>query len=476
MPKIIKKTVKPVLRSLAELNQIAPKTDATVEEQTVIHGEVITDTPEHDYEAAYQRREEEATTDFNALSREELEKEWEANNVKPMRPKPPGGYRIDGKFVSAAVWNAYMDQQENDYVRNGPSDDDGFLESMNDDTLGEDDDSNEAEVHSEDEDADMEASETAVAAESFADEHVVAREALIAELTQLVTICNYSQQVLRRAETLPLPQLKEYVATVRRNSGGSVSVASLIDQTQAQYEAALLTESTMRKLAMVDAKGNDFIKIAQNYQRVMGTDIVVHGTRHQEYHELLRTLTKHTSAIDLAITHMAERVGVLVPENLLLGGERYPVLDGAQINTKVAIYILNLISENLRVWAEDADMAQKARRAAEDAATKSRAALEQKHRELVSKNEEVQVARAKHEKATSNVLGYVITNDDGDYLCIKNENKPISMGNLTFTSVLQEAIIMSTKSKADAMESRVSDYKEIDLYVKPLALLEPYEG
>jgi hypothetical protein len=227
---------------------------------------------------------------------------------------------------------------------------------------------------------------------------------------------------------------------------------------------------------MVDAKGVDFIKVAQNYQRVMGTDIVVHGVRHQEYHELLRTLTKHTSAMDGAITSIAEDLGVLIPEKLMLGGTKYPVLDGAQINTKAAIYILHLIKSNLRAWADSADASQIARIAAQDEVAIIKASLIQKNREVSSKNEEVQAARAKHEKATSNVLGYVIINDDGEYLCIKNEKKPLTITNLTFTNVLQEAIIMQTKGKAEAMESRVSDHLDIELYVKPLALLEPYEG
>lgn len=443
--KIIKKA-RPALRSLAELSKINQRENEVSTDKTASGVEL-----EGDVEVA------------------KVIEEAADNQVteKTPRPKPAGGYRVDNKFVSRQVWEAYMDAKEAE--EQAASDLEPIVAEMSDD----EDDSHPEDAHSEDETADMEAAETISEGpfEIVEDE----RELLVSELEKLVSVCNYSQIVLRRASTMSTPQLREFLNTVRANSGGSITVAELIADTERQYDEITSSPNFINKMRLVEAKGRDFIAIAQRWQRVMGGDTLINGIRYQEYHELLKLLTKHSTAIEDVVTDIAEHLGILVPEKLLLGGEEFPVVRGAQLNTKVVIYILNLIKNNLRAWAEEAASATNQRNAALEEASKQRDLAIARMKDIASKQAEINDARAKHDRATRNVLGYAIINTETkEYLCIADDRKPVTMKNLDFTPYLQEAILMTTFGKASDFESRVSDHQGINLAVKTIVALEPY--
>ena len=465
--KIIKKA-RPALRSLAELSEIAkakqeeaqPVIPAASDENTASDGNFTNVELEAVHEEVF-GGDDNAEFEGDVESANVIE-ETTDNQIMESAPraKPPGGYRVNNKFVSRQVWEAYMDAQE--------------AEEAN---REEGDDSHPEDAHSEDETADMEAAETIIEEGPFeiVDDEEDEHKQLIGELENLVTVCNYSQTVLRRASNMTLPQLREFLYTVRANSGGSVSVAELIADAERQYDEVTLSPNFINKMNLVEAKGRDFIAIAQRWQRVMGGDTLINGIRYQEYHELLKLLTRHSTAMEDALTDVADHLGILVPEKLLLGGEEFPVVSGAKLNTKVAIYILNLIKNNLRAWADDAATATSQKNAAVEEASKQRDLAISRLKEINSKQVEINEARAKHERATRNVLGYAIVNTETqEYLCIADDDKPVAMNNLDFTPYFQEAILMTTRVKANDFESRVSDHMGVSLEVKTIVALEPY--
>ena len=399
---------------------------------------------------------------------------------KPVREKPKGGYRIKGSFVSAEAWNAWMDEQEAAQTFDGAADDleeAGF--DVDDGGPYNEDDSNEGEAHSEDEEADMEAAETVseethaigdVSDEVIEDE----RTTLLATLYQYVSTCGYSQDMLNRAKKLDLPALRDYVESTRVNSGGSLTVAELLAETEEAYAEFVSSPDVQRKAGLIEAKGRDFINMAQKMERVFGKDVVLNAVQHQEYHELLKTIVQHSSVVDRAISSIADILRIEIPERLLLGGETLPVVAGVQLNTKTVIYILTLLENNLRTWASNAaiadDLAKKARAEA-DAFAKLAG---ERQKLLNATQDEVREARQRHEKATSKVLGYAIMSDEGDYLCIDDEDKPRSLSNMAHTEDWQEAIIMGTHSKALDLAARASDRYEIDYMVTPIVALGNY--
>ena len=308
--------------------------------------------------------------------------------------------------------------------------------------------------------------ETEILEEGESDE-ALERKQLIAEIEQFVTICGYRQEHINRAAFMTLPELRDYVYTLRINSGGSTSVAQLLADMEEDFHKFINSEDVQRKLALAEAKGANFINVAQKVQRILGSDVVINSIRHDDYPQLVRRLVTHVSVVQNAITQMADLMRLEVPEHLDLGGETVPVVEGMQLNTKSTLYLLNLVVNNMRAWHVSSRNAEELRDRYQKDAELAAKQVEKHVKDNRDMQQRVESIRKQFEGLVSNVKGFVLKNSKG-YLGKKDDEKPLSFGNLTYRDHLQDAIWMTSKVAASDLAQRIFDRKSIEFEVHPI--------
>lgn len=294
--------------------------------------------------------------------------------------------------------------------------------------------------------------------EAEVDDETRQRKELMHEITELVTICGYMQNHIDRAQFMTLSELKEYVHTLRINSGGSVGVARLLAETEEDFHKFVASEEVQRKIALVEAKGSDFINVAQQISRVLGSDVVINGVRFAEYREMLRILTEHTSIVQRGITEFADILRIEVPERLDLGGKTMPVVEGMPINTKTTLYILNVILNNIRSWRASSAQADELMKRYKNEAEAAKKALERQVEENKALHQRVESIRKEYNQRMSDVNSWILKHPKG-FLAKKDIDEPLSFKNLTFVEVLEDAIHLKSRIAADDLAQRVLERK-----------------
>lgn len=297
------------------------------------------------------------------------------------------------------------------------------------------------------------------------------RLALLAEIEQYVTVCGYTQAHIDRAHNMTLPQLHEYLASLRVSSGGSIQVAELLAEVEEAYAETLASEDVQRKLSLIEAKGADFLTLASRVHRALGSDVVVNGVRYQEYHELLKHLVRHSSVVSAHIVDIASLLRITIPEQLENGGTPIPVVSGMQLNTKATLYILSVLLNNMRSWAVSAANADMLAKTAQKQREEMEAFAALKVAQAKAAQDNLNTALAAHAAETSRVATYIVEDEDGKFLAKKHVDDPLSYKNLQFVDHPFDAIPLNSRLAAADLAERVGLHFKKELTPLKLVLM-----
>lgn len=295
------------------------------------------------------------------------------------------------------------------------------------------------------------------------------RDALLKELSQLATYCGLTKRALEQAKSLSDVELKEYVSLQRRMAGGSLDTAALIADTEDTYAEFIHSELTKRKLGILEAKGHDFLRVAQHMSRVLGQDVAISGMRFRDYHEMLKHFVEHCAVIDGALSTLAAVLGIEIPNDYLLSeAGSTPVIPGQALSTKAAAYIINVVLNNIQFYSNhSAQMHHTNERLSDEVRklTAQVAAAQEHERDTISRVEKV-VEQV--QASLNNVVTYVILRDK-QFLAKKDPESKLSVKNLTFVDDLRDALFFNTRHSAMDLICRV-DGRLGDLVAQRLVL------
>lgn len=284
------------------------------------------------------------------------------------------------------------------------------------------------------------------------------RSSLLAELETLATSCNYTKRVIHHAHGLSLEDLREYVRVQKRNAGGSVSVAQLIDEVEEYYADWANSELLRRKVAILEQKGQDFLVIAQRMSRVLGEDVTVSGLRFKDYHELLKHLVTHTSLVDNGVSNLAAILGIELPRDTLkLSEGSSPVIPGQALSSRETLYLLSVVANNLTFYIEHSERMEKAYTKAEEARVKAEEALKAMKENMQGVIERTSAIIDQTNKALSNTLTWVVVNNKDEYLGKIDDEVKLSFANITFYDDIRDALFFNGRQAANDFIVRVNN-------------------
>lgn len=294
--------------------------------------------------------------------------------------------------------------------------------------------------------------------ESDATPEDIERAKLMEEITQYVTLCGYMQDHLNRATNMTLVELREYAHAMRINSGGSVTVAQLLAETEEDFHRFISSEDVQRKVALAEAKGADFINVAQRIHRILGSDVVINGIRYAEYRDLVKLLIEHTAVVQRGVTAFADILRIEVPERLDLGGKTMPVVEGMPLNTKSTLYILNLVANNIRVWHASSVQADELVKRMNAEIEVYKKTIQRQADENKALHQRVENIRKEYNTRMGDVHSWVLKHPRG-FLGKKYFDEPLAYSNLTFYTNIEDALHMKSRISADDLAQRVFERK-----------------
>lgn len=290
------------------------------------------------------------------------------------------------------------------------------------------------------------------------------REDKLQELADLVTSCGYSNKMLRAACNMTDEELDTYLRLQRINSGGTVTVAELIAETENFYDEILASPVMQKRIALLEEKGADFRNLAVKLSNLLGGDVVIGGVKYLEYRELLTHLVKYVTLLEGMVSDIAAQLAIDIPvDTLLPNGEKIAIPNGFPVSGKPAVYVLHSLLVNLKFFAQHSSFMEERHKIEQERG----AALEQSNLALRRQTENLTstlIDIRDKEESKYTVVGFVVANNDG-FIGIDDLDERVSIMNLMNTHNVADAITFDSKLTASDFASRIArKYKDCKVF------------
>jgi hypothetical protein len=267
-------------------------------------------------------------------------------------------------------------------------------------------------------------------------------------------------------------QLEEHLKLLDANNGGSWNMATALTAAKENYEKFISSEVLNAKLKLVDEKSHDFVRMAQQISRKLGSDTVISGVRVDEYHTLLRKIVKDYSAVMDKVFSVGQTLGINYPDPEPSNEDNFiPIMENMPHNPEFAFYTLNVLLAHLDKFFYMSS-----------ATTKTNENLKRRCEQLELENKKLRDESSTHYEVSKNLrasidrinqASYYVIRDrvNAGYIRKRNPDAPVrKIKDLDLRGKLHEdAMEFTSLEKAKSLVSRLmahKAYRKRDLYVK----------
>ena len=277
------------------------------------------------------------------------------------------------------------------------------------------------------------------------------RGSILQELTSLYATLKIPY-VMKTWENMETKQLFDLLSIVRKDAGGSLEVANLIQQTKEDFEVAISSDMMKSRLKIVDQKSSDQTKINQRLASMLGSDVVINGARTREYHDMVREYVKYIVTITQKINSLAQFFNITLPvESEFPNGPHIPVMDEMPCTPVNAITSSKYASESL------------------ERANNKIEYLEAQLKQARSRNDDLQKDLIATREETNRLIGnssyWIVKDQHGRILQKNNPDKPLETpADLNLHGTIDTALFFTTARSAEIMVERLTRSRRFRKY------------
>lgn len=287
-------------------------------------------------------------------------------------------------------------------------------------------------------------------------DEVTERAELVAQLRELFRVISmpFTEPLW---QMLPLPKLRDLLQLTLAENGGSISVASIIQESKKDFDEVLKSEEMNKRLRLLEQKGADYAKLLASFSRMVGNDFTIKNARTTEYHAMLKNSTIFIESLSSVIMKMAKKMNMTIPHSEFLPSKDHiPIVEGMPHDPRILIYVLNTFYMMIdRVYAQS----MYAKEELEKALANIDGLKERERRlteELAIASRAEQEIRSDYENRIRNSSYYIIKDDHGRIVRKIDEEKPLeTVRDLDLRGTIDTALFMTSKSSAQELADRM---------------------
>lgn len=291
------------------------------------------------------------------------------------------------------------------------------------------------------------------------------REVILEELKSLYSLLR-TPYVSQSWDSMDTSLLYDLLTIVRKDAGGSLEVASLIQQTKEDFEVSISSEMMKSRLKIADQKAADYAKIVQRMSAMLGSDVVINGARTKEYHEMVREYVKYIVTLTQKINSLAQFFNITIPvEEEFPNGPHIPVVNEMPCSPMNAIYILNVVMATMDRTVTSSKFAKESLERANNRIEY----LESQLRVARERIDDLQRSATKAAEETQRLIGnssyWIIKDQHGRILQKIDPDKPLETpADLDLHGTIDTALFITTARSAEILVERLSRSRRFRKY------------
>jgi len=220
--------------------------------------------------------------------------------------------------------------------------------------------------------------------------------------------------------------LEEHLGLLRKNNGGSLKMAELIQQTEIEYDNLLKSETLKMRMTLIEQKSVDTIAMMQKLRSVIGNDFVIGGVKASDYHLMLKSAVSFISVIHDKTTMIGQQLGIKLPVNELNKRlDSIPIVENMPADPRIAMCVLNALMAYMDKFHMLLDAGRTQNMRSEDRIR----ALENREKFLAKNLDDAQaykkLVEEQYEKYVANSAYWIIKDSEGRILRQVNPEEPI---------------------------------------------------
>lgn len=143
-------------------------------------------------------------------------------------------------------------------------------------------------------------------------------------------------------------QLQEQLYLVKSCSGGTITMATLIKQTEDDYNRLVNSDAMKSRMKLLEQKAADQAKMIQTFTKMFGNDVVIQGAKSKDYHDMLKSAVSYIVSLTGHVNMIAEQLGITLPvEEYMPNGKHVPITENTPADPRVYMYVLNVFRSHL---------------------------------------------------------------------------------------------------------------------------------
>lgn len=146
----------------------------------------------------------------------------------------------------------------------------------------------------------------------------------------------------------PLPELRKTVETTLLNTGGSFDAAKKIREIEDLFVGIANSPTFQAKLAALEERGADYIKIVQRLERLAGSDMVVQSLKFDDFTALVKSLIRSIEMVHSSIIQIAEQENLVLPASDAFDKTLMPVVQGMPADPRIIAFIVTSLHSRLK--------------------------------------------------------------------------------------------------------------------------------
>lgn len=148
----------------------------------------------------------------------------------------------------------------------------------------------------------------------------------------------------------PLSELRKTVETTVINTGGSFDAAKKIREIEELFVNISNNETFKAKLAALEERGADYIKVVQRLERLAGSDMVVQALKFEEFTALIKGLIRSIEMVHSSILQIAEEENLTLPASDAFDKTVIPVVQGMPADPRIIAFIITSLHSRLKAF------------------------------------------------------------------------------------------------------------------------------
>lgn len=260
-------------------------------------------------------------------------------------------------------------------------------------------------------------------------------------------------------------QLQDQLTLLQLEWGGSAKMKASLEAVQALIKRAQDNPITKARMSLLAIKYKEYHRLAQQVEKALGTDTVINGMQHKEYHAQLKSVIQTNAVLGSAIREMADLIAFKVgdePEdgNLAPANVAELVRICLATGTSAKAWLTAMAEGNKRNTVLEAELkrAKEQLKAVNEALGNSRDQYAKREDEL---------RKQQHARFGNK---FALVNYDGHFLSVDEDADAINPRTLSFVPEMERALLVGSEEKVRRVFDRLRAWSRLSSKYRKLVI------